>query len=533
LAPVSAQDKPGENATEKPKPTDKPQQSSKPTTAGDKMPMSGLAAAKLQLGLCVYSYRITTQSEECQQFFDQGLGYLYSYVWMEAARNFETATLKDPECAMAWWGLSRALERWAKGGDNATKALKKADELKSQVSDREQMLIQARMFERGLVSTANTLDARRKETIASLDKLLALYDDDEEAWVARALAACDGKMFGGTDSSLPFYKALLRINPLHPLANHEMVHYYETAQRPALGWIASENYIKSSPGIPHPYHMQSHLATRLGRWDKSSGSSTRAVEIQREYHRTMHIKPSEDSQYSHHLEILLVSLTHDGRFAEAEKIRKEMESAGYKTYPAWFRYHYARGDWDGARKIAELLRKTDKRASSYYQALLALGVDDLSTAEAEIAILEEEHRSKRADKQLQFRLWETRGALLCRHGVVEEGLKLLKRCVDQTMNDYKHHAWGNGAYYMECWGLEALRGGRLDVAEEAFLEALAHDTGSVRAALGLQAISESQGRSSEASRYAELAERFWKHANPDDFDALRKAVRQKAMAKKG
>ena len=31
-------------------------------------------------------------------------------VWIEAARSFETAAKYDPECAMAWWGLSRALD---------------------------------------------------------------------------------------------------------------------------------------------------------------------------------------------------------------------------------------------------------------------------------------------------------------------------------------------------------------------------------------------------------------------------------------
>lgn len=78
------------------------------------MPYTKLAPSKVVPDLCVVHYRITTTSPECQEHFDQGLGYLYSYVWMEAARSFETATRHDPECAMAWWGLSRALERCAR-----------------------------------------------------------------------------------------------------------------------------------------------------------------------------------------------------------------------------------------------------------------------------------------------------------------------------------------------------------------------------------------------------------------------------------
>src|SRR5262245_15491612 len=88
----------------------------------DKLPLTKLAPAKLIPDLCLLKYHITTSSPECQAFFDQGLGYFYSYVWMEAARSFETAAKYDPNCAMAWWGLSRAIEKWGK--NNHAEALK-------------------------------------------------------------------------------------------------------------------------------------------------------------------------------------------------------------------------------------------------------------------------------------------------------------------------------------------------------------------------------------------------------------------------
>ena len=46
-----------------------------------------------------------------------------------------------------------------------------------------------------------------------------------------------------------------------------------------------------------------------------------------------------------------------------------------------------------------------------------------------------------------------------------------------------------------------------------FLEALAHDPGSVRAALGLQVLCERLGRAGEARRYQELAQRSWRKAD--------------------
>src|SRR5436305_14318340 len=67
---------------------------------------------------------------------------------------------------------------------------------------------------------------------------------------------------------------------------------------------------------------------------------------------------------------------------------------------------------------------------------------------------------------------------------------------------------------MEVGGAAALKLNRLDVAEEAFLDALAHDTGSARGALGMQVVCERQHRDEEALRFAELAQRCWRHADP-------------------
>jgi hypothetical protein len=112
----------------------------------EKMPITGLAPAKVFPNLCLLKYRVSTNSPECQTYFDQGLGFFYSYTWMEAARSFEMATKFDPNCAMAWWGLSRACESWASGAhDDAGRkareamhvsALKKAKELMSKADVR-------------------------------------------------------------------------------------------------------------------------------------------------------------------------------------------------------------------------------------------------------------------------------------------------------------------------------------------------------------------------------------------------------------
>jgi tetratricopeptide (TPR) repeat protein len=488
------------------------------------LPMTRLAPAKLFPDLCLLKYRITTASPECQAFFDQGLGYLYSYVYMEAARSFETALRHDPDCAMAWWGLSRALEHW--GRSSQTKALQKAKELMPNASDREQMLIKARLQEKGMIEGV-TPSTRRTAAQKTLDELITLYDDDEEAWFNRAQLAP-----GGT-GRVPYYKALLRINPLHPGANHELVHFYENYRRPALGWVHAENYIKSSPGIPHPFHMQAHLATRLGRWDKTSDRSARAVELERAYHKAQNVKPGQDSQYPHHLEILTISLLHDGRYAEVRALQNEVKSFASGSFKKhWFRLALGQRHWDEALEIANGFRKRDKLTASYMAALVYLKKGEPGRAAAEVEVLRQAYQTHKTDRTLELRLWEVQGLLMCRTGAADAGVRLLAKAVAKTKDDYQHHAWGNGAYYMEAWGIGALQGGKAEAAEEAFLEALAHDPGSVRAALGMQVLCEQQGRAEEAERFAELARRCWRKADPADLEAELAALRGKESTTK-
>jgi tetratricopeptide (TPR) repeat protein len=500
-----------------------------PSTKPDarpKMPFTGLAPAKLIPNLCLIKYRVSTTSPECQAFFDQGLGYFYSYVWMEAARSFETAARYDPDCALAWWGLSRALERWDKKNHN--QALQKANELRGHLSHREQQLILARIQEKGLAAGVGGQEARRQAAIRTIDDMIALYDNDEEAWYYRAQLSGGAGLFGGQVSSVPYYKALLHVNPLHPGANHELLHFYEGYRRPALGWLYAEKYIESSPGIPHAFHMQAHLATRLGRWDKTSDRSARAIELERAYHKEMQVKPQDDHQYFHHLEILTLSLIHDGRFREAHAVKDEALKDGMRLTTAWCRLAIAERDWPEALKCVEEIRKGDKTAASYFCALVYLGQRDLPRATAEVEVLRHAYLEHKQDRLLEDRVWETQGLLLCALGSPECGLKLLAKAVERSKTNYTHHAWGNGASYMEQWGIAALHGQKFDVAEEAFQEALAHDPGSVRGALGMQVLCERQGRDDEAARYGELAHRCWRRAESQSFAAELTALRQSA-----
>jgi hypothetical protein len=490
---------------------------------------------------CLYRYGVGTTNRQCQAYVNQALGMYYSYVWIESVRAAETALTYDPECAYAWLILNRGFEKWGAGAavpkvtglgsvlgtpglailpESMTRSpmdysLDMARKLMPKASHREQLLIQSRLQEKGMWPGVGP-DERKKKAQQTLDELLTLYDDDEEGWFWRAqLATGDGPNAAAT-----YYKALLRVNPLNPGANHEFVHFFENIKRPALGWPYAEGYIKSSPGIPHAFHMQAHLGMRIGKWGKTTDWSSKAVEMEIVYHKYQGVTPGEDHQFSHHMETLTRSLVHDGRFAEAKQIKTLAEGYGYSFRPEWIRMDMLEQDWSEAQKIIDQFRKTDKANGAYHAAMVFLEKGQTEQARPEIDTLRQLQQSRKVDKSIERKLWEVQGRYLCQKGDGENGLKLLKKLVETTKNDYIHHAWGGGAAYMELWGVSALEAGIASEAEEAFLESLAHDSGSIRGALGLWALCDRLARTEEADRYLKLAHRLWSKASTKDFETL-------------
>src|SRR5438094_7722736 len=59
-------------------------------------------------GLGSYSRKITTDSPEAQQYFNQGLAFLHGFNHGAAIRSFQEAARLDPKCAMAHWGIAYA-----------------------------------------------------------------------------------------------------------------------------------------------------------------------------------------------------------------------------------------------------------------------------------------------------------------------------------------------------------------------------------------------------------------------------------------
>src|SRR5687767_76512 len=176
--------------------------------------------------------KVTTTSPEAQAFYDQGINYLESYVWIEASRSFRQALRLDPKLAMANLGLSYV----SSGLENPVAArqfLDQAAALSAGASDRERRRIVIR--EKQLHAMADIKDtARFLAYKKAIDDALAKDLDDPQLWLLRGNAEetnASGRGQRGSAASLAFYQAVLGLVPDHASAHHYLVHSFETIGR--------------------------------------------------------------------------------------------------------------------------------------------------------------------------------------------------------------------------------------------------------------------------------------------------------------
>src|SRR5437868_8740082 len=65
--------------------------------------------ATLMTGFGTLHHPVSTKNAQAQQFFDQGLRYVYAFNHEQAVKSFQRAGELDPNLAIAWWGAALAL----------------------------------------------------------------------------------------------------------------------------------------------------------------------------------------------------------------------------------------------------------------------------------------------------------------------------------------------------------------------------------------------------------------------------------------
>lgn len=299
-----------------------------------------------QLGKIAFE---TSCTAEAGTLVNQGLGWLHSFEYEQAARTFSKAAAADPGCAIAYWGVATSYYHplWAppsateleKG--SAAVAAAKAAVAKTQ---RERDYVAAiETFYRD----SATLDhkTRAQAYSVALEQLHKNYPADREAAVLYALSLV---ALGTMDKDPEFAKEktagtilnqVLAQEPDHPGVAHYLIHSFDYPPLAELALPAARRYAGIAPASPHAQHMPSHIFVRLGLWDEAIKSNLASEAASRAFAKAQGL-PGSSSERLHAMDYLAYGYLQTGQDALAERVLSDL-NAIKRADPPIFSVAYA------------------------------------------------------------------------------------------------------------------------------------------------------------------------------------------------
>lgn len=477
---------------------------------------------------------VTTISPEAQRFYDQGLNYLESYVWIEAARSFRQALRLDPDLAMAYVGLSRVYSG-LEAPEAAKQYLATAKALSAKVSERERRRIDIRekqLAAMDKLDDAALFAAYRK----AIDTALVADLNDPQLWLLRGTAeepTAAGRGQRGTVGAVAFFEAALRIVPDHASAHHYLVHTYETIGQIDKALEHGAMYARLAPSIPHAAHMWGHDLRRVGRVDDAIEQFKKTEALERAYYAREKMEPGLDWHHGHNLDLLATCYQHKGQMKLAERTMRESavlnapdsyRSFNKRTLPG-FLIH--RGRYTEALEEARAMTGSaypQSRAAGHAlmgQALAGLGrIDD---AQAELVAARRDLDSIPRitpgivpNRTMVEGLVEgLRGELLLRTGKAEEGRAVLMEAQRALRAVPGPDAWTQALFRLESMARSAREAGDWQLAEYTARQMLDHDPAYGGSHYALALVLRNAGDTSGAARELAAARSGWRDADPD------------------
>jgi tetratricopeptide (TPR) repeat protein len=483
---------------------------------------------------------VATKSAVAQAFYDQGLAYLHSFVWIEAARSFNQALRIDPALAMAHVGLSYALVE-LNAPAHARAALAQARALAPGASDHDRLHIDAR----ALQMTAE--DSRQSAALAAyrnaLDAALVKHPSDVELWLLRGVAQSPDPADRGQGSvaaSIPFFDKAISLVPNHVAAHHYLTHALENIGRTADALEHGAAFAKLAPAIPHAQHMHGHVLRRLGRIGEAVAAFEAAERIEAEYLRREQIAPEHEWHYAHNVDLLAASYRYLGRMADAERLLKsafDVPSAlvvQMFNKRAWPELLIARGRTDQALQAARVLAGHPSPLVSATghvtagRALVAAGQFKAAADEANAAL--KQLRAASDGAALVAPALETlQGEFFLRTGQKEKGRAMLDEIIRRLREGTGPDTWAQTLFTIEAIARAARDAGDWEFAAFAARQMVAQDPGYAGGHYALGLAAEHNGDIRTAQSEFALAAKYWAGADPGlpELIAIRKGGKGK------
>jgi tetratricopeptide (TPR) repeat protein len=480
----------------------------------------------LRMGIGTAHDAVSTRESHAQAYYDQGLAYLHSYMWVEAARSFHQALRLDPMLAIAHVGLSYAYTELNAPGE-AQAALDRARRLAPGASEHDRRHVElraAQMAAEGAPRDVALLATYRK----ALDDALMKWPDDVELWLSRGLAESVDAAERGQGSppgSVRFFERAADLAPKQFAAHHFLTHAFENAGRTNDALTQGEMYARMAPQVPHARHMFGHELRRSGRIADAIAEFEAADRLEVEYIDREHVPAAHDWHYHHNLDLLATSYQYVGRMTKAEELFRKAfaipsssveQEFNKREWPVFLR---ARG------RSSEALAAAMDMASHPSPLVSAAG--HIEAGEAHLALNQPRDAADEANIALRLMrsspegagllapsLRQLQGELLLNRGQGDKGRVMLEQVVREVRAAPGPDRWAQALFTLEAIARAARDSGYWDLAAWAAQQMLEHDPNyaGTHYALGLVARHDRNPTSARAE--FDRARALWASADP-------------------
>ena len=470
---------------------------------------------------------MTTASAEAQRFYDQGLSYLHSFVWIEAARSFHQALRSDPGLALAHVGLSYAYIELNKP-DDARRAIERARAVASKVSDHERRHIEGRALQ--MAAEDNPRDHPRLVAYReALDAAIAAFPDDVELLLKRGMAesvdpADRGQ--GSVPSSMPFFERALKASPNHFAARHYLAHAAENAGRMADALAHASSFSTQASDIPHARHMRGHELRRSGRPAEAIVEYEAADRLQRAYFTREKVAAELDWHFPHNLDLLAASYQYVGQMRKAEPLLKQsfelpssllVQVVNKREWPAFLLARNRPAEALEAAKVLIAHPNAVVQATGHIEAGFALLATKRygDAANASNAALKALRGAADGQALAAIALEALQGEFVLRTGQREKGRQGMERAAQKWRALPGPDAWSQALFRLEAMARAARDIGDWPFAARLAQLMLEHDPAYAGTHYALALVAEHDGNAATAKREFDLALESWAAADQD------------------
>jgi hypothetical protein len=387
-----------------------------------------------------------------------GIAMLHSFWFSAGDQVFRQVLAKDPNCAIAYWGIASLLMLnplsgvgpLPKDAERAQAILERARQI--QTTPREHAYVEA-VGAYYQDWAARPERARQEARSKAYEALAASYPDDDEAQIFSAL------YIAGTQSQADqTYSAYARAaaileqqfakHPDHPGIAHYLIHSYDAPPLAARGLAAARLYAGIAPDAPHALHMPSHIFTRVGAWEDSVSTNRRSFEAA--------IKGGELPEAYHASDYAVYADLQLARDAAALSAIEDafkvtppsaaQPAVAYASAAMPARYALERGDWLAAKQLVPAVGGLPytEAITLFARAIGAARAGDATAAEQDASDLAVRHQ-KLVDagnaywaREVEIQQRAVAGWIAFAHKNVDDALKSMREAADLEDRNEKH-----------------------------------------------------------------------------------------------